>query len=137
MGRGLKIYTAIIAAVVVALIAVAVYEPAKVRELNAVLDRDESLSAYPYRFHVLRVEEGVAVMSSPRSASVPVPRIIKVIYPSLEGVAVTDQRYLAAQQQLAEYQGRAAKRVLSDPDIVRVRWELDEIWLRERGVVFK
>lgn len=135
MTTGLKLYSAILAAIILVVVAVTVYQPAQVRELNALLKQDQALSHYPYPFRVLQVENATAVMSSPRSARVSVPEIIGIIDPSLQGVALDDGRFFAAQQQLATLQGRAKKLVLAQPEISRVRWQLDEAWLRNHGLM--
>jgi len=54
----------VIAALVLAFVASC--DP-RVGELNELLKADPQLAAYPYSFRVLELEEGVAVMSSPRS----------------------------------------------------------------------
>lgn len=136
MSRGLKIYTAIIGIIIVVVIASLLYEPGDVRDLNAILARDQQLSTYAYQFRVLRVENGTAVMSSPRAAGVSVPLIIRAIDPSLQGVSVTDERYYSAQQRLAELQGHARQLVLADAAIARVKWELDTQWLQSRGIAY-
>ncbi len=134
MSRGMKIYAFFIAALVFTVMVNIFYEPSEVRALNAVLKQDDKLNNYPYRFRVLAVKNGVAVMTSPRSADVPVPVIIKVIDPSLQNVSVSEERFFEAQQILADLQAYAREQVMSQQGISRVIWKLDEDWLRSHGV---
>ena len=107
MSRGMKIYAALLVTLGGFIVFNIFYEPSDVRALNATLKQDEQLSSYPYTFRVLRLKDGVATMTSPRSASVPVPMIISVIEPALSGISVNDERFFAAQQRLADMQSRA------------------------------
>ena len=134
MSRGMKIYAFFIATLALTILVNIFYEPPAVRELNAVLKQDEKLNSYPYPFRVIAVSNGSAIMGSPRSAEVAVPMVIKVIDPSLENIAVDDERFFEAQQRLADLQAYAKERVLAQPGISRVIWKLDEEWLRSHGV---
>ena len=134
MSRGMKIYAFFIAALALTVMVNIFYEPSEVRALNAVLKQDDNLNSYPYRFPVLAVKNGVAVMTSPRSADVPVPVIIKVIDPSLQNVSVSEERFFEAQQILADLQAYAREQVMAQEGISRVIWKLDEEWLLSHGV---
>ena len=134
MSRGMKIYAALLLALGGFIVFNIFYEPSDVRALNATLKQDEQLSSYPYTFRVLRLKDGVATMTSPRSASVPVPMIISVIEPALSGISVNDERFFAAQQRLADMQSRAHTLVTASPDVDRVIWALDEAWLQSQGI---
>lgn len=134
LDRGTKIYAAVLGVLALAVVFAVLYEPPKVRELNRVLGEDPELSAYAYPFRVLRVEGATAVMGSPRSAAVPVQRMIGAIEPGLAGRGGDDPDFQRAQQRLADLQAHARARVLADPDITAVRWELDADWLRARGI---
>lgn len=134
MTTGLKIYSAILVAIILIFIANFLYEPADVRNLNKLLSANEALAAYPYQFRVLRLENDIAIMSSPRSAQVGVPQIIASIDPNLKGVSISDPRFLEAQQRLAEHQALARSLVSAESGVSGVKWELDEAWLRQRGI---
>lgn len=134
MSRGMKIYAFFIAALALTVMVNIFYEPSEVRALNAVLKQDDKLNSYPYRFRVLAVKNGVAVMTSPRSADVPVPVIIKVIDPSLQNVSVSEERFFEAQQTLADLQAYAREQVMAQEGISRVIWKLDEEWLLSHGI---
>lgn len=135
MDRGTKIYALVLGLVVAALVVMFLYQPAAVRELNARLAADPALAAYPYPFRVLRIEEHTAVMSTPRSAGLPVRNMIHAIDPGLAGVATDAPAFQQAQQTLAEHQARASELVRTDARVHRVRWELDAEWLRRQGVM--
>lgn len=134
MSRGMKVYAFFIAALALTVMVNIFYEPSEVRALNAVLKQDDKLNSYPYRFRVLAVKNGVAVMTSPRSADVPVPVIIKVIDPSLQNVSVSEERFFEAQQTLADLQTYAREQVMAQEGISRVIWKLDEEWLLSHGI---
>lgn len=118
---------------VVVLLVLASRDP-RVGELNDLLEADAQLADYPYRFRVLELEDGVAVMSSPRSAEVAASRFLAAAFPRLRNLPATDPAMMAAQQELAERQGRAAELIRRQPDVSAVRWELDRRWLRSHGV---
>lgn len=134
LDRATRIYALVVGAAVIALILLFTWQPSKVRDLNAKLAADPMLADYPYPFHVIRVEERTAIMGTPRSASMPVYRVLPAIDPSLRGVSSADPAFQQAQQALAEHQAHARAIVMTDPDIRAVRWELDEAWLRQHGV---
>lgn len=102
--------------------------------LNRVLEADERLAAYPYRFRVVSVEQGMAVMLTPRSPQLPATKFLPLFQPELAGLANDDPALVAAQQELAELQAHARALVLAQPDVESVRWELDRRWFEQRGV---
>jgi hypothetical protein len=106
----------------------------RVGELNALLEAAPRLAEYPYQFRVLELDDGTAVMSTPRSPEVPVSRFLHAAFPRLRNLPVTDPAMMQAQQQLAERQGEAAALVRGHADVSDVRWELDRRWLQTHGV---
>jgi hypothetical protein len=103
-------------------------------ELNELLEHEPLLADYPYPFRVVDVKGTTAVMTSPRSPEVPAVRFLAVIWPELAGRDTNDPAVIAAQKGLAEHQGLAKKRVLAEPDIERVRWQVDRQWYAEHGI---
>ena len=95
---------------------------------------DPELAAYPYQFEVISLQDGVAEMSSPRSAQVPVSQFLRLVYPQLANTSVTDDAMMAAQDTLATLQSRAAKLVASQGDVNSVRWTLDREWYAYHGI---
>lgn len=134
LDRGTRIYAAVLVTLVLVVVSAVLYQPPKVRELNRRLAADAQLSAYPYAFRVLRIEGTTAVMGTPRSADMPVRRMIGALDPALAGHRDDAPEFLQAQQELAAHQTLARALVLSDPAIETVRWELDIDWLRDHGI---
>ncbi|MEQ9464590.1 MAG: hypothetical protein RJQ10_13095 [Haliea sp.] len=109
----------------------------RVAELNAQLAQDPLLADYPYEFRVLEIENRVAIINSPRSARMSVMHFLYAAFPELQGKDVQHPDMVAAQERLARVQARAASVVEGHPEVDRVRWELDERWLAERGVTLQ
>jgi hypothetical protein len=106
----------------------------RVAALNEMLRADGELAGYPYEFRVISLENGVATMSSPRSAQVPVMTFLHAAFPELSEKDVQDPAMMAAQDQLVHQQSRAAEMVQRHAEVKSVRWVLDERWYAERGV---
>lgn len=106
----------------------------RVAELNAIVAGDAELAAYPYRFQVIALRDGIAEMGSPRSAEVPAMQFLRTAFPALSATSVDDPAMMAAQDELAETQSKAAELIKQQPDVKAVRWVLDEQWFNERGV---
>lgn len=106
------------------------------RTLNAAIaaEASDSLKQYPYPFHVLRVEEGVAIMGSPRSHEVPVVRFIAAIEPDINVMDNNDPAFIAAQKALAHAQSEAGQIVSQQPGVKSIRWEIDRHWLTAHGI---
>ena len=103
-------------------------------EINDILAEDPEIAAYPYPFRVISVKDGSATLSSPRSFEVPVIRFLGIIQPGLAGKAQTDPEVMAAQAELVRVQKHAAALVKAQPDVNRVRWQLDRDWYLQRGI---
>ena len=134
LDRGTRNYAIFLLALAAGLIALALYEPPVVRELNKKLEQDPLVSTFPYEFRVLRVENGAAVMSTPRSPAVPVERVLGILFPDIAGQPGDSPGFQEAQKKLATVQTRARDLVLHDPRVKRVRWELDRDWLMQHGL---
>jgi hypothetical protein len=113
----------------------ALYEPPEVRHLNGLLEADSELESFPYQFRVIAVRNGIATMHTPRSAAVPVVRVIGILYPHLAGRSADSPDFQQAQLELARIQKRAKQIVISDPAIKTVHWSLDRNWLTGHGVI--
>ncbi len=134
--RGTKIYVAFLASIglLVLLWWGLSYNP-RIGELNDLLAADKVVSAYPYRFHVVDVRNGTAVLSTPRSPDVPVIRFLGIIDPDLANAPQDDPRMIKAQAALVRVQKRAAKIVQDQPDITKIQWRLDKDWWAAHGVI--
>ena len=110
------------------------YERPIVSELNAVLKSNEVLSKYSYRFRVTKVEQGIASMTTPRSAEFPTSLALPLLYVELRDEKTDSETFLEAQQEMARVQGIAKKLVTRHADITGVVWTLDTKWLRNNGI---
>jgi len=106
----------------------------RVSELNDDLADDATIAAYPYPFQVLSVENGVAKVSSPRSAQMSAIQGLRILFPELVNASAISPEMMAAQEQLAAVQSRVGTVVGEHPDVARVQWVLDETWLARHGV---
>ncbi len=134
MDRGTKIYAAILGTFIVVMTFVFLYESPKVSELNDRLESIKSINEFPYRFKVLRINNGTAIMSSPRSTDVPVSRILGLLFPEVKNKSLQSAEFQSAQKKLAFVQNKARETVMSDKDVSRVSWELDRSWLLQHGI---
>ena len=128
-----------IVAIIVALVALdwVISAPdSRSRELTqTIADKGSAdLRAYPYPFRVLKVENGVAYMTTPRSFDVPAARLIKRLYPDINTKDPNDPEFVAAEKHLAAIQGEAQEIVSSQPGIKSVRWKIDRDWLVAHGI---
>ena len=127
-------YSIALGIIVLIVLGVLFYEPAEVRMLNKVLSENTELTAYPYRFRVLEFENGSATLSTPRTQKFNAFRALRILFPSLANEDDSSRRLYDAQLELARVQELAATTVLGQPEVDRVRWKLDERWLRNNGI---
>ena len=106
----------------------------RVGELNDKLAASTALADYPYRFRVLSLNNGVAVMTSPRSADMGPMHFLRILDPALNDKDVVHPAMMAAQDLLVQKQSEAARIVSEEPDVSQIRWQLDERWYAEHGV---
>jgi len=134
MDRGTKIYGIFLAVFTLALGITFFYESPKTSELNNRLESISIIDEFPYQFKVLRINNGTAVMSSPRSTDVPVSRILGILFPEVKGKSTQSPEFQKAQKALAKVQILARETVISDAEIKTVSWELDRSWLLNNGI---
>ncbi len=134
MDRFTRNYSIFLAVLVLLLLGWGLYEDPAVSELNDRLEADPEVSAYPYPFRVLSVENGIASMQTPRSSAFPVIQMLGLLYPQLAGRPQDDKELMAAQEVLASAQKRSAAIVLESPEVKRIHWVLDKDWLTQHGV---
>ena len=108
----------------------------QVDALNEAIKQNGSraLKEYPYQFRVLRLEDGVATMTTPRSPQVPVYRMIRAIDPNVNPRDPNNPEFVAAEKALAGVQEEARRIVLAQPGVTSVKWELDRNWLIDHGI---
>lgn len=130
-----KRYALVLAAVAVLGLAWWVFNRDNVAgEINATLESDAELADYPYTFRVVRIDEGVATVTSPRSARVSVMQFLRTAFPELADVPVDHPDMTAAQERLVAMQSRAAEIISDHADVRAVEWQIDEEWYSSRGV---
>jgi hypothetical protein len=103
--------------------------------LNGVLRVEPAIQAYPYNFHVIKFENGIATMSTPRSAQVSVLHFFKYAFPNLDIANPDSETMIQAQKQLADVQEKAAKIVKSQPMVKEIQWEIDRDWYKSHGIL--
>ncbi|MBL3601096.1 MAG: glutamate-ammonia-ligase adenylyltransferase [gamma proteobacterium endosymbiont of Lamellibrachia anaximandri] len=135
MDRGTRNYAIGLGIFVLGLLVLFLYEDPKASDLNDLLEEDAEISAFPYAFRVLRISNGIAVMSSPRSTEVPVARVLGILFPRVAGKSPASAEFQKVQKNLAKVQTKARDLVVADPEIKRVHWELDRAWLSGHGVI--
>ncbi len=106
----------------------------RVVAINEKLATSPMLVDYPYRFRVLALENGAATVTSPRSPDMGPMHFLRVLDASLNDKDVLHPDMMAAQQRLAEVQVEAEALVMAEPDVQRVRWQLDRQWYKEHGI---
>ena len=134
MDKFTRSYSILLTGIVVVGLVWVFYESPGVSRINAALEANAELGGYPYRFRALELRNGVATLSTPRSAEFPAYRALGILFPSLEGEASDSVAMVEAQQELARVQGIAREVAVADEDVNRVVWELDERWLRANGI---
>ena len=106
----------------------------ELNQYNALLSADTELQAYPYQVHVLKNENGVVTLSSPRSPQVSVLHFFNIAFPNLDTSNPDSPDMIAAQKQLAHIQEKAAKLVKAQPNVKEVTWEIDRSWYERHGL---
>jgi len=106
------------------------------RELTAAIEAQASpkLKNYPYKFWVMKVNGGTAMVSTPRNFDVPAFKALAVLYPDIDTKNPNDPAFIAAEQLLGEVQSEARAIVLAQPGIKDVSWELDRDWLTKHFI---
>ena len=134
MDKFTRNYSIILGIIVLVVLVWALYEDPLVSDLNDLLEQDSEVVGYPYQFQVLRFQNGVAIMSTPRSSAFPVHRALGILFPNLASRAQDNPDLMQAQQELARIQKRAKTIVMESGKVNSVRWELDKNWLNQHGV---
>lgn len=67
MDRFTRNYSIVLGITVLVVLVWALYEDPLVSDLNDLLEQDSEIYSYPYQFQVLRVQNDIATMSTPRS----------------------------------------------------------------------
>lgn len=136
LDRGTKIYTAVLAGLLLTgLLGWLLTHDRRLGEIDEMLYQDPEIAAYPYRFRVLEIRGTTAIVSTPRSASMPAVKFLALIKPGLIHKSEQDPEVMEAQQELATLQGKVRKQILRRDDIDAVSWRLDKRWYAEKGIL--
>ena len=109
-------------------------DPAEVKAINTQLQSNAELMQYPYKFRVIKIDNGVATVTSPRSAQVSVLHALKIIHPEHAYKSPDSPEIIQDQKELANLQEIAAKIIKSSPDVSRIEWQIDKAWLGSNGI---
>lgn len=134
MDKFTRNYSIILGIIVLVVLVWALYEDPQVSNLNNLLEQDSQVAGYPYEFQVLRLQNGIAIISTPRSSAFPVHRALGILFPNLANRTQDNPDVMEAQQELARIQKRAKAIVLESDKVSNVRWELDKNWLSQYGI---
>ena len=106
----------------------------RANELNALLISNTELAAYPYKYRVLQVNDGIAVMTSLSSSQLSVLHALEIIYPKLRFKAPNSFEIKKAKQEMQRYQEIAARQIRAQDDITTIRWQIDSAWFTKHGI---
>jgi nitrogen fixation-related uncharacterized protein len=134
MDKFTRNYSIILGAIVLVVLVWALYEDPEVSALNDLLEQNSTVAGYPYRFKVLRLQNGIAIVSTPRSVEFPVHRALGILFPNLANRAQDNPDVMQAQQALAEIQKQVKAIVMKSEKVNSIRWELDKNWLSQHGI---
>ncbi len=136
LDRGAKIYIGVLAGILLSgIVARMLTLDFRLGEINEMLLQDPEIAAYPYQFKALEIQDRTAVLSSPRSTTVPAIQFLGIINPRLANKSEQDPEVIAAQKELGALQGKVRELVVGRPDIDKVHWQLDKQWYADRGIL--
>ncbi|MBT3056919.1 MAG: hypothetical protein KME69_18770 [Candidatus Thiodiazotropha sp. (ex Codakia orbicularis)] len=135
LDRGTKIYAAVLTSICFGILLTWLLTlDFRLGEIDDMLQRDPLISSYPYPFRAMQIRGTTAIISSPRSSTMPAVRFIGLIKPSLKNLSDQDPKLIAAQKELAAVQSKVRKLVLDWEDIDRIDWRIDKEWFAEKGI---
>jgi len=134
MDKFTRNYSIILGAIVLVLLVWVLYEDPLVSDLNDLLEQDSAVAGYPYQFKVLRLQNGIAIVSTPRSSAFPVHRALGILFPNLANRAQDNPDVMKAQQTLAGIQKQVKAIIVKSGKVNSVRWELDKNWISRHGI---
>ena len=103
--------------------------------LNAALKADTELQAYPYQFRALKIDKGIATLTTPRSPEVSVLQFLKIAQPTLDTSNPDSPDMIAAQKALAHVQEKGGKLAKAQEGVTEVQWEIDRSWYASHGLI--
>lgn len=106
----------------------------RIWQLNDILKQDPTLAEYPYDFRAIEFLRGIATLTRPYDAGVPVSIFLTTIDPALAGKPPDDPAWVAAEDRLRQHEMHAISLMLAEPDVSSVMWALDRAWFGRRGI---
>jgi hypothetical protein len=136
LDRGTKIYAGILGGILLfGIVTWLLSLDLRLGEIDNMLQQDPVIATYPYKFHALEIQGTTAVISTPRSTSMPAVQFLGMIRPGLANKSEQDPAVIEAQRELGALQSKVKKVVLTRQDIENVRWRLDKEWYSNRGIL--
>jgi hypothetical protein len=138
LDRGTKIYAYTLGSLVLAGVLIWLLNlDLRLGEIDDMLQQEKDISAYPYKFRALEIKGTTAILSTPRSTSMPAVQFLGMIRPGLANKSEQDPVVIEAQRELGALQSKIKKLVLTRQDIDKVRWRLDKEWYAARGILIQ
>ena len=135
LDRGTKIYAAVLGGILLIAVASWLFTlDFRLGEIDDMLQRDPEIATYPYKFRALEISGTTAILSTPRSTSMPAVRFLGIIKPGLANRSEQDPAVIEAEKALATVQAKVRKLVLQRQDVDKVSWRLDKTWYADRGI---
>jgi hypothetical protein len=135
LDRGTKIYAAVLGGILLIAVASWLFTlDFRLGEIDDMLQRDPEIATYPYKFRALEISGTTAILSTPRSTSMPAVRFLGIIKPGLANRSEQDPAVIEAEKALATVQAKVRKLVLQRQDVDKVSWRLDKAWYADRGI---
>jgi hypothetical protein len=106
----------------------------RIWKLNAMLQDDPVLAAYPYEFRVVIFLNGIATLTRPYTDTSDPRVFLTHINPALAGLRLDDPAMRRAEQALKDQEDRAIGLLLDQPDVESVNWLLDQAWYNRNQV---
>jgi len=136
LDRGTKIYAGVLAGLLlIGVLSWLLTLDRRIGQIDRMLLQDPEIAAYPYRFRALEIRGATAILSTPRSTSMPAVRFLAIIKPGLANLSEQDPAVIGAQKELAAMQGKVRKLVLQRDDIEAVNWRIDKQWYADKGIL--
>lgn len=106
------------------------YGSFEILRLNHKLRQDPILEQYPYSFRVIKQDDGVAVIGALHTNYQSLHDALRLMFPGLMNVPDDSWAMRQAEKEYARMQARAQQLVREWGGFRRIRWQLDENWLR-------
>jgi hypothetical protein len=138
LDKGTKIYSTVLGGILlIGVVSWLFTLDFRLYDINDMLQQDPEIAAYPYKFQALEINGTTAVISTPRSTSMPAVRFLAIIKPRLANKSEQDPAVIEAEKALAKVQSKVRKLVLTRHDIDKVSWRIDRQWYADKGILLE